>query len=364
MRDIVTTVGDSLAGKTALENATMRHGLITATAFLALFVSVPALGGVKEGVVKWQASDYKGAVVEWMPFAAKGDPDALFNMGQAYKLGRGVPLDKAKAEDFYRRAADKGHAPAQSNLGILLAQRGEKAQAAELWQKAAAKRDARAQYMLGVLHFNGDTLPKNWPLAFAYMTQANSAGLPQAGRALATMTASLSPADRAAGSEMAAAMTAGDKLASSGKPLLAPAPRKLTNTIAVEKPQAAAPKPAQSTAAPAAISPRPSAAPGRTVVTNTDIPQPRAAAPAPSAASGGEWRIQLGAFSQEARAREAWTTLRREYPAIVSGLEPTYASGGAMIRLQAGRFANAGDANAVCQRLRDTGRPCFAVHTN
>jgi TPR repeat protein len=75
-----------------------------------------------------------------MPFAAKGDPDALFNMGQAYKLGRGVPLDKAKAEDFYRRAADKGHAPAQSNLGILLAQRGEKVQAAELWQKGRRQR--------------------------------------------------------------------------------------------------------------------------------------------------------------------------------------------------------------------------------
>lgn len=359
MRGFVTTVGDSLAAKTALENPTMRHGLITATTFFALFVSVPALGGVKEGVVKWQASDYKGAVVEWMPFAAKGDPDALFNMGQAYKLGRGVPLDKAKAEDFYRRAADKGHAPAQSNLGILLAQRGEKAQAAELWQKAAAKRDARAQYMLGVLHFNGETLPKNWPLAYAYMTQANNAGLPQAGRALATMTASLSPADRAAGSEMAEAMTAGDKLASSGKPAVAP--RKLANTIAAEKTQAATQKPAQ---APSVTSPRAAPAPGRTIVASAEIPPPRAAAPTAAAAASGEWRIQLGAFSQEARAREAWTALRREYPAIVSGLEPAYAPSGAMVRLQAGRFANAGDANAVCQRLRDTGRPCFAVHTN
>jgi TPR repeat protein len=335
----------------------MRHGFITATAFFALFVSVPALGGVKEGVVKWQASDYKGAIVEWMPFAAKGDPDALFNMGQAYKLGRGVPLDKAKAEDFYRRAADKGHAPAQSNLGILLAQRGEKAQAAELWQKAAAKRDARAQYMLGVLHFNGDTLPKNWPLAYAYMTQANNAGLPQAGRALATMTASLSPGDRAAGSEMAEAMTAGDKLASSGKPMLAPAPRKLANTIAAEKTQAATQKPA-------VTSPRPASAPGRTIGASAEIPPPRTAPAAATNPTSGEWRIQLGAFSQEARAREAWTALRREYPAIVSGLEPAYAPSGAMVRLQAGRFASAGDANAVCQRLRDTGRPCFAVHTN
>lgn len=339
----------------------MRYGLISATAFLALFVSVPALAGVKEGVVKWQAADYKGAVVEWMPFAAKGDPDALFNMGQAYKLGRGVPLDKAKAEDFYRRAADKGHAPAQSNLGILLAQRGEKAQAAELWQKAAAKRDARAQYMLGVLHFNGDTLPKNWPLAYAYMTQANSAGLPQAGRALATMTASLSPADRASGSEMAQAMITGDKLGASGKPVATP--RKLANTIAADKaPSDKAPSDKAPPPVPAPASPRPTAAPGRMIVSNAEIPQPRA--PAPANSTNGAWRIQLGAFSQEARAREAWTSLRREYPGIVSGLEPAYAAGGNMIRLQAGSFASAVEANAVCQRLRETGRPCFAVHTN
>ncbi|MBB4630633.1 SPOR domain-containing protein [Sphingosinicella soli] len=327
----------------------MRHGLILATAFFTLFVSVPTLAGVKEGVVKWQGGDYRGAVVEWMPSAAKGDPDALFNMGQAYKLGRGVPLDKAKAEDFYRRAADKGHAPAQSNLGILLAQRGEKKEAAGLWQKAAAKRDARAQYMLGVLHFNGDTLPKNWPLAYAYMTQANNAGLPQAGRALATMTASLSPGDRASGSEMAQAMMTGDKLGASGKPV-AP-PRKLANPVAVDKPQAALQKPAPS--------------PGRTTVSNAEIPQPRITASAPATnVAGGGWRIQLGAFSQEARAREAWTGLRRDYPGIVAGLEPVYAPSGSMIRLQAGSFANPGEANSICQRLRDTGRPCFAVHTN
>lgn len=338
----------------------MRHGLITATAFLALFVSVPVLAGVKEGVVKWQGGDYKGAVVEWMPFAAKGDPDALFNMGQAYKLGRGVPLDKAKAEDFYRRAADKGHAPAQSNLGILLAQRGEKTEAAALWQKAAAKRDARAQYMLGVLHFNGDTLPKNWPLAYAYMTQANNAGLPQAGRALATMTASLSPADRASGSEMAQAMMTGDKLGASGKPVAAP--RKLPNTIAADKAQGAT---QAAVPAPAPASPRPASTPGRTIVSSAEIPQPRLAAPSPAAGStSGEWRIQLGAFSQEARAREAWTALRREHPGIVSGLEPAYAASGNMVRLQAGRFGDAGEANAICERLRSSGRPCFAVHTN
>lgn len=333
---------------------------ISASFLIAFALAAPAAAGVKEGVEKWQAGDYKAAVVEWLPFAAKGDADALFNMGQAYKLGRGVPLDKAKAEDFYRRAAEKGHAPAQSNLGILLAQRGEKVAAAELWQKAAAKRDARAQYMLGVLHFNGDTLPKNWPLAYAYMMQANNAGLPQAGRALSTMNANMPEADRSQGTEMANAMMTGDRLASSGKAL--PGSRKLSNGIAANTASKAPAGPADKAPVPVpAVKPialKPAPSPARTVVATAEIPAPRA-----TAVPGG-WRIQLGAFSQEARAREAWSALKRDHPALVAGLEPAYNPGGSMIRLQVGGFASAAEANAVCQRLRNTGSACFATQAN
>ena len=30
----------------------------------------------------------------WRPLAAKGDADALFNLAQAYRLGRGVPEER------------------------------------------------------------------------------------------------------------------------------------------------------------------------------------------------------------------------------------------------------------------------------
>ncbi len=291
---------------------------VAGTAFVML-LALPAAAGVKEGVEKWQAGDYKGAVIQWLPHAAKGDPDALFNMGQAYKLGRGVPMDAAKAEDFYRRAAEAGHAPAQTNLGILLAQRGDKAAAAELWKKAAAKRDARAQYMLGVLYFNGDTLPKNWPLAYAYMVRANNAGLPQAARALQTMNANIPKVDRDRGSQMAdAAAFDGEHLADKGQ--VAPPPRRIENPIAIDKDGDAEPgrtatatatAPAQRPSMPAATVPvvaRSISGSPRAVISPTPIPAPVARRDEPSAAPIARelWRVQIGAFSQESRATAAW----------------------------------------------------------
>lgn len=343
-----------------------------AGALLVLSAAIPALAGVKEGVEKWQAGDYNAAVVEWLPQAAKGDPDALFNLGQAYKLGRGVPLDKVKAEDFYRRAADKGHAPAQSNLGILLAQRGEKAEAAELWKKAAEKKDARAQYMLGVLHFNGDTVEKNWPLAYAYMLQAKNAGLPQAERALSTMEANMPQADRDRGTQMAGASAAADRLSSSGKPL--PAARKtITDSVAANHVVAPAVKvQTQSSLRPSVTdNPSPSIAAKPVKLAGAAAPQPKSVVSAANipvggvaASKSGKWRIQLGAFSKEARAREVWTALQREHAALVAGVEPFYVAGGNFVRLQIGGFTGSAEANARCRDIKATGQACFAIEAN
>ena len=68
---------------------------------LLIAVSVPALtpafADVKAGVDAWSRGDYRKAVEEWRPAAIAGDADAQFNLGQAYKLGRGVPVDMAMA---------------------------------------------------------------------------------------------------------------------------------------------------------------------------------------------------------------------------------------------------------------------------
>ena len=70
----------------------MRAKLFLGTAAL-LLLGQPAFADVKDGVDAWTRGDFARAVKEWRGPALKGDPDAQFNLAQAYKLGRGVPAD-------------------------------------------------------------------------------------------------------------------------------------------------------------------------------------------------------------------------------------------------------------------------------
>src|SRR5690242_19087033 len=82
------------------------------TAFAAAAsLATPASGGktVRDGISAWQRADYASAVAIWTPLADKGDADAAFNLGQAYRLGRGVPVDLAKAQSWLEKAARAGH---------------------------------------------------------------------------------------------------------------------------------------------------------------------------------------------------------------------------------------------------------------
>ena len=79
---------------------------------------------VRAGIDAWQKGDTAQAVAIWRPLAEKGDADAAFNLGQAYRLGRGVNLDLAQAQTWLERAARKGHVDAQTTLGLLLFQNG------------------------------------------------------------------------------------------------------------------------------------------------------------------------------------------------------------------------------------------------
>ena len=216
---------------------------------------------VRAGVELWRNGDWAGAVANWQPFAVAGDADAMFNMGQAYKLGRAVPVDKAIARDWYRKAAIKGHLPAQANLGILLFQAGEKAEAAQ-WLKSAADRgEMRAQYVLGVAHWNGDGVPRSLPLAYAYLARSSAQGLAEATGALNNLTRSISPVERANGWAIATSLAAGNGIppayAAAAKPMTV-AELNRANLEAVQRPLPAAVKPVEALpAAPLAPAPKP-----------------------------------------------------------------------------------------------------------
>ena len=100
--------------------------MAAAAALCALLSGPPAWADVKAGVDAWTRSEYATAVREWESPAAAGDPDAMFNLAQAYRLGRGVPADPERAEALYARAAAAGHLQAADTYGLMLFQDGRR----------------------------------------------------------------------------------------------------------------------------------------------------------------------------------------------------------------------------------------------
>jgi uncharacterized protein len=154
---------------------------------MILAMASPAFADSKKGVDAWERGDYAAAIKEWRPLAIKGDADSQFNLAQAYRFGRGTPVDMKMAEEWYRRAASQGHLQAEDNLALIMFQNGDRQNAMPLIQRSAGRGDPRAQYVLGTALFNGEYVQKDWPRAYGYMTRSSGAGLSRASAALAQM---------------------------------------------------------------------------------------------------------------------------------------------------------------------------------
>ncbi|MGB7405531.1 MAG: SPOR domain-containing protein [Pacificimonas sp.] len=328
-----------------------RYALVGA---IAAALATSAIANVADGVERWKAGDYKEAVILWLPAAARGDGHALFNLGLAHRQGRGVPKDLARAEDFFKRAAAKGHNPARTYLGIFLARRGETAEAVKLWRTAAAKGDPHARYMLGIRMFNGDGVKKDWPRAYAYMLTARNAGLRQAERALVKMDANLPPKIKAEGEALA------ERLMSRGRTPVA-AVAESAETPALDGDAAPAERAAaivasledQSVARTAVPAPAPPTAASVSSEMADDDPYATVGTPG--------WRVQVGAFDREATAREGWSGILAAQRELLSAREAVFQPFAGGVRLQVEGFSGRDDARAFCDRLSASGQACFAT---
>ena len=331
----------------------MKHicGVLAAGAVLIL--AQPALADVKAGVDAWQQGDYAKAVAIWQPLAQSGDPDAQFNMGQAYKLGRGVKTDPSAAIDWYGKAARQGHARAEDNLGLLMFQQGDRAGALPYLQRAAERGEPRAQYIVGTALFNGDLTAKNWVRAYALMTRASESGLAQATASLRQMDKYI-PQDQR-NQAVAMARSIGQQNSS----LAADEPRRPAPVMReAPAPVRSAQLPPSASSAPRTAEPAPRPAPAKTAAAKPPEARPAASKPAlPKPASGG-WRVQIGAFSAEARARTLWTQLSAKVGGL-SGYQPYIMTSGGVTRLQAGPLASSADATRLCSAIKAAGAECM-----
>ena len=198
---------------------------------------------------------------------AEGRCGCRVQLGQAYRLGRGVPINLAIAKSWFEKAANNGHLDAETTLGLLLFQNGDQAAGMKWLKRAAEQGEPRALLVYGTALYNGDGVSQDKLLGYAYVSRAAEDGLAPAKDTLAQLDELLPAVDR----QKAAA---------------------LSHSIPREpsQPQAKTVKPvefakAKSVPVPPAAKP----AKGKTA-------EPPAAKPAPQLRATGNWRIQLGAF--------------------------------------------------------------------
>ena len=291
----------------------MRPGMrkIALAALLLAMATAADAQSVKAGVEAWQREEYESAVKIWRPLAEAGDADAAFNLGQAYRLGRGVPISLAAAQTWLERAARKGHLDAQTTLGLLLFENGNRI-AGLRWLKSAAERgEPRALLIYGTALFNGDEVDRDPVLAYAYVSRAAAQGLAPAKTTLAEMDKILPLDQRQQGVAIAIAKSAPARKAA-----------------AKATPVKALPPPAK---------------------------KPIEKAAAPVAPASGAWRIQLGAFSKRSSAEGLFKKLSGK----LAGRQPIYVPAGAVTRLQVGPYPSRAAAAAACASL--AGQACFPV---
>ncbi len=377
-----------------------------------------ALADVKAGVDAWTAGDYDRAVAEWRDPAARGDADAQFNLAQAYRLGRGVEKNLAQAEVYYAKAAEQGHLKAADNLGLLMFQSGRREDAMPYIAAAAGRGDPRAEYLLGIAHFNGDLVEKDWPRAYALLTLANAAGLPQAASAIAQMDEYIPLEERQQAQSLAAQMkteadarrsaafAAADldaadtdsgavqplpepvRVARADTPPSAPPPAPAPSPVAAPPPSAPQPNapapvtpsvaaaqaaiaeaarvtgtqsPAEAGASFARPAMPPVPAPSRATPVARPAPKPTpAAAPATGPATAtGPWKVQLGAFSVGGNAEKLWKQLAGR--SELQGRTRVIEQSGRLTKLLAGGYPSREAANAACASLKRSGQGCLVT---
>lgn len=298
-------------------------------AVLALAGAAPVAAiqtkSVRDGIEAWQRSDYAQAIAIWRPLAAKGDADAAFNLGQAYRLGRGVPVNLSAAKTWLERAARAGHLDAETTLGLLLFDSGDRAGGVQWLKKAAERGEPRAMLVYGTALFNGDTVRSDPLMAYAYVSRAAAQGLEPAKSTLSDMDG-LIPIDVRRRAVEIALQQSADRTAPGTK---------------ASRPAAKPPAKAPASPAPAVAQPQ----------------KAKSATAVPSSVSAGKWRIQLGAFSKRSSAEDLYGKLAGS--AAVTGRPVFYVPAGAVTRLQVGGFETRAAASSACASLK--GQACFPV---
>lgn len=151
--------------------------LITVT--VAALLSVPAFADLQAGRAALERGDYAGALEELRPLA-RSDKEAAFHLATMYRNGWGTQESWASAAQWYKAAADRGHAQAQFEYAAALEfGRGvvrNRKEAYDWYLKAAQQDHLPSMTQVGRYHLYGIHRAANFLEARRWLNKAAEAG--------------------------------------------------------------------------------------------------------------------------------------------------------------------------------------------
>ena len=165
--------GDQEAKKICDESLELfRQGLLgndfAATKSRAIIGYAPSQADLGSNYMMGQGvpQDKKKAVEWWRKASDQGEYRAMFWLGTAYERGDGVAKDDWKALELFRRSDDAGWEPASDKLNTL----------AKTYRADAEKGDASAQFFMGVAYENSYGVERDFTQAAEWYRKAAEQG--------------------------------------------------------------------------------------------------------------------------------------------------------------------------------------------
>ncbi|MEO8426073.1 MAG: tetratricopeptide repeat protein [Verrucomicrobiota bacterium] len=136
------------------------------------------------GVFLEKTRKYDEAVSSYRKAAEKGLAAAQNNLGFCYQEGQGIPRSYTEAIKWYRKAAGQGFAAAQNNLGVCYRDgtgvTKDLKQAVRWFRSGAEQGLAAAQNNLGVRYYKGEGVMTNFTEAVNWYRKASEQRLADA----------------------------------------------------------------------------------------------------------------------------------------------------------------------------------------
>jgi TPR repeat protein len=115
--------------------------------------------------------------------AEQGDPNAQFELGGMYEIGKEVPRNLQKALKWYEKAAEQGHSEAQYTCGLMYFYGNKETgfpknyqQAIKWFVKASEQGNFGASYELGKIYEEGKAVPQDYQQAVKWFIKAAEEG--------------------------------------------------------------------------------------------------------------------------------------------------------------------------------------------